>query len=121
MTLWYIIYFWKLFSSISNLATNVQQATILSPATGALRYVQLGRIVVFSAIINVPSGTAANTSIASGLPLPVVNNPPLVANNNNASNSFYNVIIGGEGALRLTVATTSSVSLRITGTYVTAS
>ena len=111
----------QLNSSISNLATNVQQATILSPATGALRYVQLGRIVVFSAIINVPSGTAANTSIASGLPLPVVNNSSLVANNNNASNSFYNVIIGGEGALRLTVATTSSVSLRITGTYVTAS
>ena len=104
----------QLNSSITNLATNVQQATIPSPATGTLRYVQIGRIIVFSATINVPSGTAANTSIASGLPLPVASNSALIATNNNAVNSFYNVIVGGEGALRLPVATTSGVSLRIT-------
>ena len=96
------------------------QATVNTDASigGGCVYVKAGKMVVVTGGITVPSGTASSTVLVSGLPTAASGNMGIRANNNNAINSYYDMIITSNGGLRMAASPTSNVDLRFTFAYV---
>ena len=107
----------QLNSSLTNIATNLNTATLASGVTGALYYVKLGRIIVFTGSLATTSASSAGTILASNMPSPRFVNISFRGLNNNAASSFYDCYIDNTGAFRI-VATTAGVSLRVAGSYI---
>ena len=95
-------------------------ATINTGASigGTCTYIQAGKIVVVTGSVTVPSGTAASTVLVSDLPTAVSGNMGVRATNNNAANSYYDMILTSGGGLRLGAAPTANVDLRFTFSYI---
>ena len=98
------------------------QATVNTDASigGGCFYVKAGKMVVVTGGITVPSGTASSTVLVSGLPTAASGNMAIRACNNNAVQSYFDMIITSNGGLRMSVSPTSNVDLRFTFAYVAA-
>ena len=94
-------------------------ATVGSGITGGANYVQIGKAVVVTGAINIPSGTATTVELVKGLPLPSTSNAGFTAqDNNSAAATAVTMFLTSEGAIRLKGNATSNISARFTFAYV---
>lgn len=103
-------------------APSLESATILSPYSGSLNYLKLGRIVIFDGTIAANGALSNGAALANGLPANHTNNSLFFALNNNSTSETVGMYISNDGSLRVRGSLASSNrSFRISGAYIAAS
>ena len=95
--------------------------TAVNAGASWLRYVQFGKIVIFTGAIATTSSLSAGTILATGFPQSFAANAPFTMMDNNSSSSFVTAYINnadGTGKLRMAAATSGNRSWRISGVYI---
>lgn len=103
-------------------APSLESATILSPYSGSLNYLKLGRIVIFDGTIAANGVLSNGATLANGLPANHTNNSLFFALNNNSTSETVGMYISNDGSLKVRGSLASSNrSFRISGAYIAAS